>query len=220
MNCHRARQLISPFLDQQLTGREMLVLQQHFSECASCEAERRSIRQVKMLLRALHEPRPRPDLPSVISVRLTEAEQPLWRGLTLTVTPSWPPRPQRGRRLITALALSCLTVLSFAAACFAPASRDGMLTSSGFLLQTGLTPAQPMLGNEPGPALLTAAPPSDFLGMTEADALRHGRLFVGQEEPTTASELRLSAFPYEPSPGYGQPSYGQIKTTFAAYRSR
>lgn len=212
MNCHRARQLISPYLDQQLTGREMLALQQHFSDCASCEAERRSIRQVKMLLRALHEPRPRPDLPGVISVRLAEMEQPLRRVLPLTAALPWPPRPQRGRRLATALALSCLTVFSFAATCFAPASRDGALTSSGFFLPTAPPSTQPVLV-ETGPAGLTTPPRNDFLGLTEADALRRERLFVGQYE--APSGLRLSALPYETSPGYAQG-----EAAFAAYRTR
>ncbi len=214
MNCHRARQLISPFLDQQLTGREMLALQEHFAECASCEAERRSIRQVKTLLRSLHQPRPHPDLPGAISVRLAEADQPLWRAVSLTVAPSWPPRPQRGRRLATALALSCLTVLSFAAACFAPASRSGALTASGFLLPAGPPSMPPMLG-ETGPALLSATPRSDFWGMTEADAQRRERLFVGQDEAPASPEMRLSPLPYESSPGYGQGA-----ATFAAYRTR
>jgi len=212
LNCHRARQLISPYLDQQLTGREMLALQQHFSECTSCEAERRSIRQVKMLLRALHEPRPRPDLPGVISVRLAEAEQPLWRVVSLTMTPAWPPRPQRGRRLATALALSCLTVLSFAAACFAPASRSGALTSSGFFFPTGLTSARPMLANEAGLAPLTDAPRSDFLTPPEADGMRRERLFVGQYE--AQPELRLSALPSESVPDYisGRVSFADYRT--------
>jgi len=214
LNCHRARQLISPFLDQQLTGREMLVLQQHFSECASCEAERHSIRQVKALLRALHQPRPRPDLPGAISMRLAEAEQPVWRVLSLTVTSSWPPRPQRGRRLATALALSCLTVLSFAATCFAPASRDGALTASGFFLPMGPPSTQPILV-ETSPVLLTTSPRNDFLGLTEADAQRRERLFAAQYETSAQTEMRLSSLPYEPSPGYGP---GQA--TFAAYRTR
>jgi len=215
LNCHRARQLISPYLDQQLTGREMLALQRHFSECTSCEAERRSIRQVKMLLRALHQPRPRPDLPDVLSVRLAEAEQPLWRVLSLTMTPCRPARPPRGRRLATALALSCLTVLSFAATCLAPASRDNVLTASGFFLPTGPISTPPMLVNEASPPLLTTAPRNNLLDLTEADALRRERLFVGHYEAPAPVELRLSNPPYGQSPGYAQ---GQA--AFAAYRTR
>ena len=192
----------------------MLALQQHFSECVSCEAERRSISQVKMLLRALHEPHPYSDLRGAISVRLAEAEQPLWRVLSLSVAPAWPPRPQRGRRLATALALSCLTVLSFAAACFAPASRSGPLTSSGFLLPMGLAATQPML-EETGPALLPATPRQDFWGLTEADAQRRERMFTSQYESSPSSEMRLSPLSYEPASGYAQST-----ATFAAYRTR
>lgn len=193
----------------------MLALQQHFSQCESCEAERRSIRQVKTLLRALHQPRPRPDLPSVISVRLTEAEQSLWRVQFSTTAPPWPARPQRGRRLATALALSCLTMFSFAAACFAPAAREGALTSSGFLLSTEPAPTPSMLATEAGPTLLTAAPRNGFFDLTEADVLRRERLFVGHYEAPVPSELRLSNLPDDPSSGYAQ---GQA--AFAAYRTR
>ena len=214
MNCHRARQLISPYLDQQLTGREMLALHQHFSECASCEAERRSIRQVKALLRALHEPRPRTDLPGVISVRLSEAEQP-WHLSSLAVTTAWPPRPQRGRRLATALALSCLTVLSFAATCFAPAAHNGALASSGFLFPTGLTPAQPALMDEASLAPLTEVSRPDFLGQSGAEGLRREHLFTGQYEAPPQPELRLS-----PLPSGGVPDFVRGQASFADYRTR
>lgn len=204
MNCHRARQLISPYLDQQLTGREMLALQQHFSECASCEAERHSIRQVKMLLRGLHPARPRPDLTGMIAVRLSDAEQARWRVVSLPA-----PRPQRARRLAAALALSCLTVLSFAAACFAPASHDGALTASGFLLPSGPAPM-----TETGLAPLAVSRP-DFLLLTDADALRRERFPLGQYEAPAQAELRLSPLSYEAAPIYTQ---GQA--TFADYRTR
>ena len=171
-----------------------------------------------MLLRSLHEPRSRPDLPGTISVRLAEAEQPLWHTfsstVSFTVVPSWPPRPQRGRRLATALALSCLTVFSFAAACFAPAPRAGTLASSGFLLSAGLTSAQPMPVTDTGAALLTGVPRSDFLSLAEADALRRQHLFSSQYDAPAQSEMRLSPPPYETSPAY---SPGEA--AFAAYRT-
>ena len=129
MNCHRARQLISPYLDHQLSGRERLALQDHLAVCASCDRERQSIRQVKLVLRGLAEPRlPRDFSPTdfsqrfsaTVSLRLEQpdGEMPGWRVMLLP-----PPRPQRGRRLATALALSCLTVVSFALP-FAPEARD------------------------------------------------------------------------------------------------
>ena len=119
MNCHRARQLISPYLDQQLTGREMLALQGHFAVCPSCEREMQSIRQVKALLRGLREPRPPRDFPGKTALRLERTEATRRYALSL-------PRPQHGRRLASALALSCLTVVSFALP-FAPDAAHSSL---------------------------------------------------------------------------------------------
>lgn len=207
MNCHRARQLISPYLDQQLTGRDMLALQEHFAQCASCETEQRSIRQVKTLLRALHEPRPRTDLSEAIALRLSEAEQPLWRFVSLSAA-----RPPRGRRLATALALSCLTVLSFAASVLAPTSQEGTFTSSGFLLPTGLTSLKPLPTTDPSLPSFVAAPQTDILILTE-DGTHRQRLFNGPYN-AVQPDLRLSLIPYETSSGAFQGA-----ATFTGYRS-
>jgi anti-sigma factor RsiW len=133
LNCHHARQLISPYLDQQLTGREMLALQDHFAFCTSCEREMQSIRQVKALLRGLREPRAPRDLSAAITLRLeqSEAGAQSWHLLRLSalgVPPLSLPNPHRGRRLASALALSCLTVVSFALP-FAPEARDAARSS-------------------------------------------------------------------------------------------
>ena len=131
MNCHRARLLISPYLDHQLSGREKLALQDHLAVCASCDRERQSLRQIKLLLRGLAEPRPprgfspgdfSQRFSETIALRLeqTDSALPSWRVTHLAPMHLTPPRPQRGRRLATALALSCLTVVSFA-----PAVRAG-----------------------------------------------------------------------------------------------
>ncbi len=217
MNCHRARQLISPYLDQRLTGREMLALQQHFDECATCECERHSIRQVKMLLRALHEPRPRADLPGALSARLSAPEQPLWRAVSLTALPAWGARPQRGRRLATAMALSCVTVFSFAAACFAPAPSSGALSSSAFLPLEGPPAERPMSVSEASLVPLSDVPRPEFLSLTGADT-RHGRAFTAQYE--AQPDLRLSPLL---EAGGAVPDYmrdyspGQV--TFAGYQT-
>ncbi len=211
MNCHRARQLISPYLDQQLTGREMLALQQHFSECESCEAERHSIRQVKTLLRSLHEPRPRTELQGAIFARLAESEQP-WRFTLLTVSPH---RPQRGRRLATALALSCMTVLSFAAACFAPAAHNGALASSGFFFPSGPTPVRTMPTDEASLSPLTDPSRPDFLSQPGTVGVRRERLFSSQGAAPPQPELRLS-----PLPDGSVPDYMQGQASFAEYRTR
>ena len=113
MNCRRARHLVTPYLDQQLTGQQMLEMQRHFEECSACADEMRSILRIKMLLRSLHSPAPNRILPRHISQRLHE---PIFQPLA-----SLP--PPRGRRLATALALSCLA-LFIVAAPFAPATYD------------------------------------------------------------------------------------------------
>lgn len=136
MNCHRARQLISPYLDHQLSGREQAALQDHLAVCAFCDRERQALRQVKLLLRGLGEPRLPGEYPAddfsqrfsqAVSLRLEQpgSALPGWRVMHLP-----PPRPQRGRRLATALALSCLTVVSFALP-FAPEARYSA-QSAGF----------------------------------------------------------------------------------------
>ena len=179
MNCHRARQLISPYLDHQLSGRERLALQDHLAACASCDRERQSLRQVKLLLRGLSEPR----LPQGFSQHFSETvarrlEQPDsgapgWRVMHLS-----PPRPQRGRRLVTALALSCLTVVSFALP-FAPEARDSArwaaasggpafpVPASTDALLSGRPPERALLAS---PSLSSSAVPAGF-GVPRGDTL-------------------------------------------------
>ena len=88
----------------------MLALQEHFTGCTSCEREMQSIQQLKALLRGLREPRVPHDFSGGITSRLDQRQASTqgWYVLSLPA-----PKPQRGRRLVTALALSCLTVLSF-----------------------------------------------------------------------------------------------------------
>ncbi len=134
MNCHHARQLISPYLDQQLTGREMLTLQDHFRICTSCEREMQSIRQVKALLRGLREPGPPQGFSNSVARRLKQTETQPWHflcraSLDRQKTPLRLPRPQRGRRLASALVLSCVSLVSFALP-FAPEAQNAARSSS------------------------------------------------------------------------------------------
>ena len=215
MNCHRVRQLISPYLDDQLTGQQMLALQRHFSECASCQAEMHSIRQVKRLLRSLHQPQPRPDFPQAVVVHVQQ--NGTWAAFWAEMYRDWfpaPVRPQRGRRLATSLALSCLTVLA-AAAPFAPASQDRALTASGFFLPGGMRGGADAPG-QPGLAEFTAVPPADvrpdgLLVLTDSDETRRERLFAAQyAQPAVAAAPGDDAVP----------SYVQGDVALADYRTR
>lgn len=179
MNCHHARQLISAYLDHQLAGRERLALQDHLAGCASCDRERQSLRQVKLLLRGLAEPRLPQEFSqqefsqrfsATVALRLEQPDRgmPGWRVLSPP-----PPRPQRGRRLATALALSCLTVVSFALP-FAPEARDSSrLAASGGLVFPMPTSTDALLSGQPPERVLVVSPgtaPAGF-GMPRGDTL-------------------------------------------------
>jgi len=224
LNCHHARQLISPYLDQQLTGREMLALQDHFRGCVSCEREMQSIRQVKALLRGLREPGPPRDFSHVVALRLEQAETQSWRvlrrpGLDLPKPHLTVPRPQRGRRLAGALVLSCFTVVSFALP-FAPEARQAARSSSamfGSSLNAGSSafgvPSEPdALLSGRVPERVTLIPVNDLthLSPTETSAPAAGTLtLTGTNTPPLGTGLEMPP---------RDASFGTVQ--FADFRSR
>ena len=173
MNCHQARQLISPYLDHQLSEREMRALQDHLAVCLSCDRERQSLRQVKLLLRGLAEPRLPHDFSQHFShnvaLRLEQPSSglPGWHVIHLS-----PPRPQRGRRLVTALALSCLTVVSFALP-FAPEARHSARSAAAFgePIFPVPTTADALLSGQPPERVPMVPPGSSGFGMPRGDTL-------------------------------------------------
>lgn len=107
----------------------MLEMQRHLAGCRRCAQEYQEARQTKLLLRSLTLSQPPEALEGRILSRVAQTERapllalpapnqfvPVW-GL-----PGVGPAP-RGRRLVTALGLSCLVVLSVAGP-FAPSSAD------------------------------------------------------------------------------------------------
>jgi len=127
VNCRSAQQLISPYLDQQLTGAEMLAMQQHLAECAACAAEHRQVCEVRRLLRSLSAISPDKPLETRITQRVAASSSAGWKFKTsvgaLWNAPEALSYPQRGRRLAGALALSCVALLMLAAP-FAPSTGD------------------------------------------------------------------------------------------------
>ena len=215
MNCHDARQLISPYLDQQLTGREMLALQDHFAGCISCERERRSIREVKALLRGLREPKAPRDFSDAVALRITQTETEAyhWRILSLSVLPvmrpASPPKPQRGRRLASALAISCMTVLSFALP-FGPEARDAARSSlfgSGAAFNAP-APTDTLLSGRV-PERVTLMPTGDLSHFTPTEA-----------SASPAGALTLTGMDSPPAPGLGMTTrdapFGGVQ--FAVFR--
>lgn len=201
MNCHRARQLISPYLDHQLSGREKTALQDHLAVCISCDRERQSLRQVKLLLRGLAEPRlPRDFSPGEFSERFSETVA-LRLDQPDSVLPGWrviPLRPPRGRRLAAALALSCLTVVSFALP-FAPEARPFAQSASGGPVFPVPTSTDALLSGQPPERVLLVSPGSAPTGfgvprsdtLTLADTAASGFGFRAQDTSLSSSQFAV-----------------------------
>lgn len=66
LRCPQAKQLFSPYLDGAVTGTEMLALQHHLIECASCHHEYRALQRTQQLLTSL----PKPKVPADLGLRL------------------------------------------------------------------------------------------------------------------------------------------------------
>lgn len=131
MNCRSAQQLISPLLDQQLTGEEMLAMRRHLGECAACAEEYRQVHEVRGLLRGLSAVAPDAPLETRIAGRVAARAGLSWAGASRR---AWgysaaerAARPQRGRRLAGGLALACVALLMLAAP-FAPSTGDAART--------------------------------------------------------------------------------------------
>ncbi len=180
MNCRFARQLISPYLDGQLTGREMLALGDHLADCEACGREMQSLKQVKSLLRGLAEPRPPLELSRRLSSQEIYTQNLSWRVVSL------PPRPQRGRRLTVALALSCLTLFVLV-----PASRDGQVVPSAAPLSSfpgSVSPGAilPPTGSALGSPAYALTGPASQGYVTFAGTLNRDYAYPPSYGPTTA----------------------------------
>lgn len=66
MICGRTLNLLDAYLDDELTGSDMLAIRRHLHSCPACEQQRRELNQVRSLMRAL--PPQTPALDSIVSV--------------------------------------------------------------------------------------------------------------------------------------------------------
>ena len=118
MLCCRVQNQLSAYSDNELSGAEMLQIRRHLSECRSCTSEHQQLLQMKLLMGALTEPRPRQIF------RLQEIERraqvapprPKWVRVVsewVRFTLSGVPRVQPGTpflALSSGLALSCMVL--------------------------------------------------------------------------------------------------------------
>jgi len=111
VNCRHVQEALSPYIDGRLTGETMLLIQHHLDGCRSCTEEYIMISEAKELLRLLPVCSPTSASERAIRLKL-EYSQTQIPGIM--PQSSWSP-PPRGRRLVTALAMSCLGSLVVAA---------------------------------------------------------------------------------------------------------
>ena len=61
MNCRRVVNLLSAYVDAELTGAEMFAIRRHMSDCSECAEEYESVRLVKHAVSRLSAVAPRGD---------------------------------------------------------------------------------------------------------------------------------------------------------------
>jgi anti-sigma factor RsiW len=138
VKCRRVRDLISPYLDQQLTGAEMLEMERHLRQCESCSVEWQTISEVKRMMRSLCVHQPEGPLDERIMMRIARARTtPAVTSVPVAISGAAQSaallrslylmnRPRHPRRLAAALALSCIAIFTVAAP-FAPSISDETL---------------------------------------------------------------------------------------------
>jgi anti-sigma factor RsiW len=79
MNCRKVTNLISAYIDGELTGTEMLAIRRHLSECADCAQEYESMRSLKEAMSRLRTVMPRKDFVADIFTKVQEQHVPRQR---------------------------------------------------------------------------------------------------------------------------------------------
>lgn len=76
MNCHKVQNLISAYVDCELSGMDMLAIRQHLSDCPECMSEFESLLKVKKAFGAFNAKCPSEDLSVRICRRLDLVPKP------------------------------------------------------------------------------------------------------------------------------------------------
>ncbi len=102
MNCRSIETKLSSFLDQELGGADMLLVRDHISRCARCEAEMNQLKMLKGSLRTLKSHSPSPEFES----KLREAISQESKQTTLNIR-----RPSTWMSMATAAFISASIVV-------------------------------------------------------------------------------------------------------------
>lgn len=76
MNCKNAQSLLSAYIDEELSGREMLDLRAHLSDCTECSEELRCVEAVRQVLGGTPVPEPSPDFEDRLVSSVLRATHP------------------------------------------------------------------------------------------------------------------------------------------------
>lgn len=193
MNCRRVQNLISAYVDRELSGVEMLVIRQHIGTCEECRREHESLLRVKRTFGNLPSKRPAADLADRICRRLDHLRPPAPEQLLATLRAHLASLPRR-------LGLAAVSVCIFAALL---TLRAGEMSTTNYTQ----TPVSPM-AYAGGPSeeslvrILSANPTAEAVSL---DMTLPGR-------PAAADPFGLSQEPQNPTSLMG--SGGLVLTSY------
>lgn len=79
MNCSRITNLLSAYIDGELTGQEMLEIRHHLASCNECQDEYESLRSTKQMMSHLRRMSPRDGFATDIITRLDDIKVPAYQ---------------------------------------------------------------------------------------------------------------------------------------------
>ena len=80
LECPQAKRLFSPYLDGAVTGSQMLALQRHLSDCATCNGEYQGLRRTQQLLVNMRRPKVPADLGLKLRLAISRETEAAKRG--------------------------------------------------------------------------------------------------------------------------------------------
>jgi len=89
LNCRKVSGLLSAYLDQELTGEEMLAVRAHLGGCPLCRSEHQSLSDTKRLLASLALQTPRADLEQLLLSDADRASRPWTSRLVPEFVREW-----------------------------------------------------------------------------------------------------------------------------------
>jgi anti-sigma factor RsiW len=139
LNCSKIQNLLSAYMDGELTGVEQLQIRRHLGECKACAEEHESLLTTKRMISGLSIRQPHPDLEQMILGALAEEEQS--RARRSPILAWWLTLPLN-RRLQFAC-LFALSAVSLAAVRIAPVMLTPARTQNTLELAAEMTAPQP-----------------------------------------------------------------------------